>query len=402
MPVDRSVGEDLARTLADLYAGAERQLVAAIARHLAAGKDAPDWATRKLLALRTLQDQTASLLARLAADTTGQVEQALLLAYVRGGRQALDELARQHPTLLQRFAAGTGIDALQRLADLLTRRRRTSVQEAIAEVRQALPGIDAIGRLAFTLAAQVQGTHLRILRWTLDTYRSVVATASTAVLTGTRTRLQVAQGALDRLVSQGITGFVDRAGRNWQLASYVEMAVRTTTAQAAVQGHLDRLGDLDLDLVFVSDAPQECPLCRPWEGKVLARHTLAGARDVQAANPVTGHPTTVHVAGSVAEAVAAGLMHPNCRHSLSAYLPGTTKIPTGTEDPEGDLARQRQRQIERHIRGWKLRAAAAMTDEAKTLAAAKVRAWQTALREHLAAHPELRRLRHREQVGTAR
>lgn len=400
MPVHRGVGVDLADTLTTLYADAEYRLVEAIALQLRAGQDAPDWAVRKLHALHILQAYTRRLVARLHADSRGAVEQAVLLAYVRGGQAALDELARQQLSPLERLALGNRVDALRRLADLVLR-RRVRLAAAVTLVRHDLPGVDALHRLAFSLAARVQGTHLRILRWADDVYRQVVATASVDVLLGTRTRLQVAQTALDRLVGQGVTGFVDRSGRAWQLASYVEMAARSTTAQAAVQGHLDRLTQAGIDLVIVSDAPQECVLCRAWEGKVLTR-AGGGAHALTAPHAVTGAPTAVHVAGSVVEAVAAGLMHPNCRHSLSAYLPGVTRPPTNTEDPAGDLARQRQRQIERHIRHWKLRAAAALTDDTRAAAQAKVRAWQQEMRTHLAAHPYLRRLRHREQVGTAR
>jgi hypothetical protein len=92
----------------------------------------------------------------------------------------------------------------------------------------------------------------------------------------------------------------------------------------------------------------------------------------------------------------------DCRHSLSAYIPGVTKAPTHTADPEGDKARQRQRQIEREIRRWKLRAEAAIDPAAAKPAKAKVRAWQARLRDHLKAHPELRRQPPREQIGVAR
>jgi hypothetical protein len=63
---------------------------------------------------------------------------------------------------------------------------------------------------------------------------------------------------------------------------------------------------------------------------------------------------------------------------------------------------QRQREIERHIRRWKRVQAAAMNDVARRKAGAKVRAWQAAMREHVAAHEHLRRKPQREQVGSAR
>jgi hypothetical protein len=181
------------------------------------------------------------------------------------------------------------------------------------------------------------------------------------------------------------------------------MATRTAVAQAATQGHLDQLRADGFGLVIVSDAPQECVLCRIWEGKVLAIAGPPGTHTIQAEHGIHDRlMVDVHVAGSVAEAVAAGLMHPNCRHSLSAYLPGVTKAPTHTADPEGDLARQEQRHIERQIRRWKLRAEAPLDPAAAKAAQVKVRAWQARMRDHLDQHPDLRRLRHREQVGTAR
>ncbi|WP_229880214.1 phage minor capsid protein, partial [Streptomyces echinoruber] len=155
-----------------------------------------------------------------------------------------------------------------------------------------------------------------------------------------------------------------------------------------------------VDLVVVSDAPRECPLCRPWEGRVLTISGPPGARTVEIEHAIEdGRMVPVRVAGSLDEARAAGLQHPNCRHSVSAYTPGITRVEAATSDPDGYRAGQRQREIERHVRKWKRREAAALTPEAQRAARAKVRAWQAAMRDHLADHPDLRRLRHREQPG---
>jgi hypothetical protein len=114
----------------------------------------------------------------------------------------------------------------------------------------------------------------------------------------------------------------------------------------------------------------------------------------------TGQPITIDVAGTLDDARAKGLQHPNCRHSVRAYLPGATRLPTGpTADPQGDVARQRQREIERGIRRWKEREAGALDPAAKTQAAARVRAWQAEMRTHLDDHPDLKRLRYREAIG---
>lgn len=376
MPVDRTVGADLAATIAELYHQLEIHLADQISRQLRAGIAEPPDAAQQLAALGVLSRAARQMLNKIDRDLTGTVEQAVILAYARGGETAIAELAKRG-----------GVSP-----------------RMLAELRKQIPQLGAIQRLVFSMVSKLRGTHVRILRWELDAYREVIAkTIATGTLLGTETRLRTAQRAWEELLGRGITGFVDKSGRNWQLASYVEMATRTGTAQAAVQGHLDRLGSAGIDLVIVSDAPQECVKCRPWEGKVLDR--LGGAaRTVDLPHAtLDGQTVKVDVAGSVAEAVLAGLLHPNCRHSLSAYLPGVTKVPTDTEDPDGDEARQKLRALERDVRKAKLQAVGALTPDAKRMYEAKARAKQAEIREHLRTAPTtLFRQRHREQIGTAR
>jgi hypothetical protein len=200
MPVSRPLAEDLARVLVDLYTAAETRLAAGIARMLADGIDAPDWAARKLIAVGGVRELVERILRRLDAQSAAEVEQMLILAHTRGGKAALDELGRLGSALPSQMAA----------------------------IRRALPGTEAIQRLVFALVSTLRGTHLRILRWSLDSYREVVARASVDTLLGVATRRRTAQVAWERLLSRGVTGFVDRSGRSWQLASYVEMATRTT------------------------------------------------------------------------------------------------------------------------------------------------------------------------------
>lgn len=401
MPVDRTLAQDLAQALVDLYTEAQDRLAVDLARRLGQGVDSPDWATNKLAALGTLRRWAEQLLRRLDGAMADEVARALILAYARGGTAAMDELARlqsTHPEWLRLAEVTNPGPALREMVAA----RTAGLAAELAQVRTALPGVEALQRLTFSLVSKLRGTHLRILRWELDAYRDVIARTSSDVLLGTTTRRRAAQIAWERLLSGGVTGFVDKAGRNWELASYVEMAVRSTVAQAAVEGHLDRLGAAGLDLVIVSDAPQECVRCRPWEGKVLDRTGVGGARTIQLEHAIhDGQMVDVEIAGSVAEAIAAGLMHPNCRHSLSAYLPGVTKIPTHTEDPEGDKARQQLRYLERKVRHWKRREAAVIDPAAKKPAAVQVRAYQARIREHVAA-TGLHRQSGREQIGVAR
>jgi hypothetical protein len=377
MPVDRTLGAAVAETIAQLYHDLEIRLADQVARLLRQGLAEPPDAVKQITALGTLSLAAKRMVLAIERDLTGTVEQAVVLAYQRGGEAAVAELAKRG-----------GMTPAQ-----------------LAALRVAVPQLGAVQRLVWSLVSTLKGTHVRILRWPEDAYRDVIArTVATGTLVGQETRLRTAQRAWDQLLGQGITGFTDKAGRNWELASYVEMATRSTTAQAAVQGNLDRLGTAGIDLVIVSNAPQECERCRPWEGKVLDRLGAGGRRTIELQHATIDDRTvSVHIAGSVTEAVAAGLMHPNCRHSLSAYLPGVTRIPTRTEDPEGDEARQKLRALERKVRKEKLKAAAALTPEAKRAHDARVRELQAEIRDHIATAPTtLFRQRQREQIGTAR
>ncbi|MEU2746665.1 phage minor capsid protein [Streptomyces collinus] len=372
MPIHPGLAEDLSAGVRDLYADAELRLLEIMARQLADGFDAPGWAAAKLAAVQPLRRAAQAVVDALASAMQLEVFEAVAEAYDVGARAGLAELGA--------------------LSDADARRA--------AEVT---PNTRAVDRLAAETVQLVTATHRGILRAVEDIYRKVVATVSGTPLLGIDTRRQATQRAVQQFTNRGIGSFTDKAGRTWSMTTYAEMAVRTSTGRAAVEAHADRLRAADLGLVVVSDAPHECPLCAPWEGKILALDGSGGARTIEAEHAIDdGRTVRVRVAGSLEEARRQGLQHPNCRHSVSAFLPGVTVLPVEqAQDPDGYEASQRQRAIERAIRKWKVRAAAAVDPSAKRQAEARVRGWQQRMREHLAAHPELRRKREREAIGAS-
>ncbi|WP_440571959.1 phage minor capsid protein [Streptomyces sp. KR2] len=361
--------EELAATTRDRYAEAEERLLGIIARQLAAGLEAPGWVEAKLAAVQQVRRASQAVVDELGKATRLDVFDAVAEAYNVGHRSAVAEL-------------GALSDDARRLVD------------------DRLPNAQAVDRLAQEAVDVVTATHRGILRAVVDTFRAVVSRVAATPLLGTGTRRQGVQDALRQFADHGIRAFVDKAGRRWSLPSYAEMAVRTATARAATEAHMRTLAEHGVDLVVVSNAPRECPLCRPWEGRVLTISGPAGARTVEVEHATEdGRTVEVRVAGSLDQARGEGLQHPNCRHSVSSYTPGLTVVEQAEPDPQGYEAGQRQRAIERNIRKWKRREAVATTPEEKRACAAKVRAWQGNMRQHLADHPDLRRLRHREQPG---
>lgn len=381
MPASPAMAEDLAAAIRTLYEDAELQLITRLRRALEDGIESPLWAEIKLRSIGDLRGAVEQVATALQDDADGAVATALTEAYGRGRQAAVAELGA------------------------LDEGRR-------AQAARVLPQAPAVDRLAASWAHDTRPLYQRITRAVLDVYRNVTTRASAGPLLGTQTRRQASQQALNVFARKGVTGFVDKAGRHWEMASYAEMAVRSVTGRAAIEGHIDALDDLGVGLVMVSDAPLECPLCRPWEGEVLSLTGPAGPRTVQAEHTTENvrrglrrraRIVPVHVVGSLAEARAAGLFHPNCRHSLSAYLPGVTTRPKSPPHPQGATYEdtQHQRYLERQVRAWKRRQAAAMDDAARRRAGARIREYQARIRQ-LTDDKGLKRKRQREQIGTAR
>lgn len=350
MPISPAAAEQYAQEVRRLYAEAEQRMLAIVRKRLARGIDTDGWAEKKLREIVTLRREIDAELGQLSLFAP-TLEAEVEAAYLQGSAEAIKDLAG---------AAVTDIDADLSAAQQL-----------------------AVRELVKTAVTNVQGTHLPILRAVDDMFRRVVVEATEQAAAGTVTRRQAASIALNRFADRGVSTFVDRAGRHWDMASYAEMATRSATGQAAVQGHLDRLAANGKDLVMVLDSPEECALCRPYEGKVLS---ISGT-DEQ-------YP-------SMASARAAGLFHPNCTHGTMLYTPGLTRRSAHTANAGRYEDRQKQRYQERMIRRWKRREAVAMTDEDAAKAKARIKVWQQAQRE-LTAQSGLRRDYARESLTAAR
>lgn len=380
MPVSPAMAEDLAAAVRDLYDDAEIAIITRLRRALAEGIESPLWAEIKLRSIGDLRTAVERVVTALESDADGRVREALIEAYGRGRQAAVAELGA------------------------LDEGRR-------AQAARVLPNAPAVDRLAASWVADTRPLHSRITRAVGDIFRDTVTRVAAGPLLGVETRRQASQRALDRFTRRGVT-FRDRSGRQWNIGSYAEMAVRSVTARAAVDGHVDALTELGVGLVVVSDAPLECPLCAPWEGEVLSLSGPPGPRTIEAEHATEKEGrflrrrprlVPVHVVGSLLEARAAGLFHPNCRHSLSAFLPGVTRRPQAPPHPRGATYEdtQQQRYLERQVRFWKRRAAGAMDEASRRKANTAVRAYQARIRE-LTREKGLKRKPAREQIGSAR
>ena len=119
-------------------------------------------------------------------------------------------------------------------------------------------------------------------------------------------------GFVEALRREGVTAFVDKAGRHWSLHTYCAMVSRTTSRQAEVLAVLT--ADPEQDLYRISSHGTTCAICAPFEGRVYSKSgtnpdypPLAAAFGKQdPAGPDTLANTWLNI-------------HPGCLHSIYAF-----------------------------------------------------------------------------------
>jgi hypothetical protein len=184
-------------------------------------------------------------------------------------------------------------------------------------------------------------------------------------------RLAAAQAALTAAAAAGVTGKVTAAGAQIGLSAYASMAVTAgvSAAHLAMQLRAMQAAGTDLVLVTRSNPKPPCSHCLPWVGKVLSVTGLTLGTAV--ISDAQGNTQTAEVAGTVAQARAAGLGHPYCQDSLTPFAAGAVipASPPLSADAAGlYAATQRQRRLERQQRSAERELAVALTPQARTQA----------------------------------
>ena len=364
MAISPDFGLEQAQAIADSYAQAELTILARISGYLKQGADVPDWERIQLANVQNLRLLATNTLSDFSNNAAMDIDDAIGQAYDAGGASAFSDL----------FNDVEEVSAVGSLAR----------QEAVRAISREVTG------------AVVNATGA-VLRQVDDAFRSIVAESVSLVTAGGMTRRIATQQAINKFLNNGLT-VATTGNRQMNIADYTQMAIRTGTARASVEGHLDAMAVNGINLVYINPGPRHCELCHYWTGKILhARSGSAGKITVTSAT--TGRPVTVEVAGSLDTARSAGWGHPNCRCSVSAYIPGATKVPKQQPfDQKGYQDQQQQRVNERNIREWKRKAELAQTPEAQAKANAKIQENQQKQRDLMASNPNLKRQPSREQL----
>lgn len=245
--------------------------------------------------------------------------------------------------------------------------------------------------------ARAESAALRMMD---DTYRSVVAKAASEMAAGAVTLPQAVDMAMQDFLRTGINCIAYKNGRRVNIADYVQMALRTAATRSYLQGEAKKRGELGIDTVLVSQYGACSETCLPWQGHVYIDDVFGsfdGETDGERGKSRNGNWYPL-----LSVAVRAGLFHPNCRHTLSTWIEGISKLPKPLDKAavrKASALEQRQRALERRVREAKRIVAGILEPEAQKRARMQVQARQRELREFVKEHSNvLRREYWREKV----
>ena len=183
----------------------------------------------------------------------------------------------------------------------------------------------------------------------MNTTQGILNVATGEVVTGVSSLNAAVRNGVKKMVENGITGFVDRAGHRWSPEAYVTMDVRTTMANTARAAVFERNEQYGNDLYQVSHHDGARPLCYPWQGKVVSRDNVS--REVEDDEGNTVH---VYAQSETSYGEPAGLFGINCKHYPIPFIPGFSRIRPPEQDKEQNdreyAESQEQRELERNLR----------------------------------------------------
>lgn len=224
-----------------------------------------------------------------------------------------------------------------------------------------------------------------------DVYRTTLNKVQIAMGNGSVTLTEAVDLATREFLDKGINCIVYADGRRVNIADYVRMALRTTSTRATLQGKAKRFAELGYDTVLVSQYGGCSETCEPYQGKVYIDDVFTIWNGEK-----SGDFGKSNYCGKwfmlLSVAIRGGLFHPNCRHTMSQYIDGRTKVPEPIPAEKIKQQReleQKQRAMERRIRALKRKVEGTQNEKKVKEYKHKLREAQKELKEFVNEHKDV-------------
>lgn len=158
--------------------------------------------------------------------------------------------------------------------------------------------------------SDMEKAETAVLRRANDQYRKVIYNAQVYANTGAGTYKKAVDMATKDFLSAGINSVQYANGSRHTLKDYADMAIRTASKRAYLQGEGQKRQEWGIHTVIVNKRGNPCPKCLPFVGKVLIDDVWSGGSQKDGNYPLMSY------------AIECGLYHPRCKDSHTTYFPG--------------------------------------------------------------------------------
>ena len=329
-----------AETIDGIYIELETRLMQNIAKHLRDWKqpiDSDVWLMKKLAEIGKLNKENIRIIAKLSGLSATAAERMLNQV----AEETLEDLEPGFKELAKRGYA----------TDAVAVSKSKNVKQVMSNMKSQAKDKLNLTNTTMLHKAQKAFKHLatNIAEQSLD----IMNRNAASMITGAEARQQVLEKAIKQFNKKGITGFVDKRGREWTPEAYINMVLRTTAGNVAHEVQDARQRDYGIKLIEISSHSGARPKCAVDQGKIYALDNTSGSTTDARGREVEYFPWS-----STSYGEPDGILGINCTHSKYTFVAGVSiqrYFPTEDMEENSRLYKQTQvqRAMERDIRKQK-------------------------------------------------
>lgn len=380
--------QQAAETIDSVYIDLESQLMQNIARHLRDWEqpiDTDRWLLQKLGEIGKLNKENIKLIAKMSGLSQTAAERMLN----EMAEEAVQNMEPGFQYLARRGLAEEAVDYAK------SKNVRQTMENLVQQAK------DSLNLTNTTMLHKAQEAFVALVQNTAHEALKIMNSNTSSVITGSESRQQALRKTIRQFNDVGITGFVDKRGRNWTPEAYVNMSMRTTAGSVANEVQTARCEDYGINLIAIDTHPGARPKCAKDQGKIFDLNNGSGYTEDLHGKKIRYYPWNSSSYGE-----PDGLLGINCGHHKFPFVPGVNVqryFPTEDLDANNRLYKQTQvqRALERDVR--KQKRECMLYDEigdaeAFEEASVKLKAKEAKLKHYVDQHDNLHRRKDREQV----
>lgn len=377
-----------AETVDGVYNDLEARLMQNIAKHLSDWKqtiDSDRWLIQKLAEIGKLNEENIRIITEMSGLSQTATE------------RMLNEMAE---AAMNNMEPGFAQLARRRLiGEIVEVSKSKNVKQVMRHLQKQAK--DALNLTNTTMLHKAQEAFKNLVQATASEAIEIMNHNTSSAVTGAEARGQALRKTIKAFNDKGVTGFVDKRGRNWTPEAYVNMCMRTTAGSVANEIQAARCKDMGVNLIQIDAHAGARPKCAKDQGKIFDLNDGSGYTEDVRGKKIQYYPWKSSSYGE-----PDGLLGINCGHHKYPFIPGVNVqryFPTDDLDANNRLYKQTQvqRALERDVR--KQKRECMLFDElgdkeAFTEASVKLKAKEAKLKDYVNKHEHLHRRKDREQV----